>query len=532
MLTREQRLKEREVKRILHEEELARLEEMKANGEDPDSRRSDRQLLTELERKKKELAELKEEEERWIFDCAVCGMHGENIDDGTHSIACERCSIWQHSKCHGIQEIEAERDDFHFLCADCKRKDEDAKKPKIPPLKLGRVEPSSSPQPAPSDGRSTGDAISGVDATPRGGRVVEGVSVYKRPSSVTASPSAQRHAHIMDGPSLSPQGLSPGPPGYRHTGPSPVGVPQPVWQGTPLPPPQRPNLGALNTHHNHSHGTNGQPASPSYQLHQQAHASAVATSSLPHSAPYANGHSNGSMPPPFPSQTHQRPVSQHGLLGAQRPFSSHSLNGTFSSPTKARQSMSPLQADPHTMHHSPNAQPRPFSLSHSPHTSFPPPQQQYYQQQAAGHSPVKQLSSSPQQPYPHNPYSQSPGPYPVAATPLTHAAAPAATPMSSLLRPSPGMTSSPIPPVGSGPVIPQKHDTPRPVSHDSVGETPVFPPALALSPTATDGGKGMGMESGQGGLGTGTVPVKRMPEQSPQQAQAQAQALDALMKDA
>jgi len=99
MMTREQRLKEREVKRILHEEELARLEELKAKGEDPDARHSDRQLQSQLEKRQKELQELQSEEDPWVFDCSVCGMHGENIDDGTHSVACEKCNIWQHSKC-------------------------------------------------------------------------------------------------------------------------------------------------------------------------------------------------------------------------------------------------------------------------------------------------------------------------------------------------------------------------------------------------------------------------------------------------
>ncbi|KAK5239766.1 hypothetical protein LTS06_012683, partial [Exophiala xenobiotica] len=66
-------------------------------------------------------------------------------DDGSHSVACERCSVWQHSKCLGISKSAAEKEDFHFICRDCKRKEEDAKKPKIS-LKF-RVGTSSSPAP-------------------------------------------------------------------------------------------------------------------------------------------------------------------------------------------------------------------------------------------------------------------------------------------------------------------------------------------------------------------------------------------------
>ncbi|EKG17537.1 hypothetical protein MPH_05228 [Macrophomina phaseolina MS6] len=82
------RLKEREVKRILHEEELKRLEENSKKAETNEARMSERHLKAEMERRQKELEQMAQEEENWIFDCAVCGVHGENLDDGSHSIAC------------------------------------------------------------------------------------------------------------------------------------------------------------------------------------------------------------------------------------------------------------------------------------------------------------------------------------------------------------------------------------------------------------------------------------------------------------
>ena len=78
MMTREQRLKEREYKRILHEEELANLSEENKRIEAGESQRSERHLKAEMEKKKKDLAALVEEEE-WVFDCAKCGIHGTNI---------------------------------------------------------------------------------------------------------------------------------------------------------------------------------------------------------------------------------------------------------------------------------------------------------------------------------------------------------------------------------------------------------------------------------------------------------------------
>ncbi|KAL1618917.1 hypothetical protein SLS54_007033 [Diplodia seriata] len=136
MMTREQRLKEREVRRILHEEELKKLRENSEKAETNEMRMSERHLKAEMERRQRELEQMAQEEENWIFDCAVCGVHGENLDDGSHSIACERCNVWQHSACHGIAKATAERDDFHFVCSDCKRKAEDAARPKLPPLKF------------------------------------------------------------------------------------------------------------------------------------------------------------------------------------------------------------------------------------------------------------------------------------------------------------------------------------------------------------------------------------------------------------
>ena len=77
MMTREQRIKEREYKRILHEEELANLSEENKKVETGEARQS-RHLKTEMEKKKKELAALAEYDE-WFFDCSKCGVHGTNL---------------------------------------------------------------------------------------------------------------------------------------------------------------------------------------------------------------------------------------------------------------------------------------------------------------------------------------------------------------------------------------------------------------------------------------------------------------------
>lgn len=138
IMTREQRLREREARRILQEEELADLTVDQKRVENGETRLSERHLKAEIERKKQMLEKLAEDDD-WIFDC-ICGAYGQ-IDDGSHSIACDKCSTWQHSKCVGVDKAEADRSDFSFVCATCKRRadDQDRAKTKLPiTIKLSR----------------------------------------------------------------------------------------------------------------------------------------------------------------------------------------------------------------------------------------------------------------------------------------------------------------------------------------------------------------------------------------------------------
>jgi hypothetical protein len=153
LMSREERLREREVRRIQHEEELARLSE---DNKTPDivmpGRLSQRHREAEIEKKKQALKELEEEDDdEWTFDC-ICGVHGK-VDDGSHSVACEKCNIWQHSKCLGIDEEEAEKDDFHFVCATCRRREaakEEARKRELAKPKIViKLKGSSSSPPQP-----------------------------------------------------------------------------------------------------------------------------------------------------------------------------------------------------------------------------------------------------------------------------------------------------------------------------------------------------------------------------------------------
>lgn len=171
--SREERLQERQTRRLQHEEELAQLSgDSKSIG--GDNRTSERRLKAKIAKNKRLLQELEDEDEvdDWIFDC-ICGVYGQ-VDDGTHSVACERCNIWQHSKCVGISEQEADRDDFHFICKSCRHqqslRSDDTKQPLIK-LKISRPDASSTrrrdstkspvqPEPEPGPGLDSAAQVS------------------------------------------------------------------------------------------------------------------------------------------------------------------------------------------------------------------------------------------------------------------------------------------------------------------------------------------------------------------------------------
>ncbi|KAK7908084.1 reticulocyte-binding protein 2 a [Apiospora marii] len=167
LVSREKRLKEREARRIQHEEELAQLSEDSRNLNSGTGRLSERRLQAEIDRNKQALKELDDEEE-WTFDC-VCGMYGQ-VDDGTHSIACENCNVWQHSKCAGVSQKEADRADFHFICGACKNKGANAKQTVIKLKVKNQDDESSSPA---SIKQAEGAQQQPPSKSPHGGLVVE-----------------------------------------------------------------------------------------------------------------------------------------------------------------------------------------------------------------------------------------------------------------------------------------------------------------------------------------------------------------------
>ncbi|KAF2808427.1 uncharacterized protein BDZ99DRAFT_419530 [Mytilinidion resinicola] len=368
MMTREQRLKEREVKRILHEEELKKLEENSHRLETNEARLSERHLRNEMERAKKELEKL--EEDDWVFDCSVCGLHGENLDDGAHSVSCDKCKVWQHTKCLNLTVAQVESPDFNFICKDCKRKAEEANKPKLPPLRF-RLSSSASPKTA---GTSDPANISHTNGGPPFGtpQFPRQLAAVQIPSPRATGESPKPAQPFVNGPSLSPRGQALGPPGI-HRSEAAYGGAQNGLNGASRPSPGQHGYSTYNGLANSS--------PPQWQAPRQP--DVFAYNNQPRAIPQFSGSS------------YATPNSSFRSVG-QDPFTN-----SFSQPrppsANGGANVSPMKHAPPISPHQSNGRPVSMSFTQSPSSSFPPssaPRPSF--------SPTKHSSPLPNSPMPAN----------------------------------------------------------------------------------------------------------------------------------
>jgi hypothetical protein len=314
IMTRDQRVQERQYKKLEAEAEKARAaaeEEAIANGE---SKGSARQAKERMARAKQQLEEIENDnEDDWTFDCSKCGVHGLNIDDGSHSISCEKCSVWQHSKCLGISEADAEDENFHFICDDCKRKEEEANRPRIQlKFKMGQSS-SSPPQPSPAKESPRKSNFVAVEV-PQDFRHAQAHSPQPSGRGIygPSPPRVGQNGTVATFPSPNPATqraypyvISP----YQATGssPPPVSQPgypplQPTQRWGPPPPPQAPPLSMSN-------GTYTQ-APPPQQYHVSAQMDRPMSSGGTPRPPSSDGQVNGNGTPAarLPSPIINRPI--------------------------------------------------------------------------------------------------------------------------------------------------------------------------------------------------------------------------------
>lgn len=276
-------------------------------------------------------------------------------NDGSHQIQCERCEVWQHSKCHNITPEEADKDEYVFLCSSCKRKSQGEKEPKLPPLKLRLTSTSPGSQ---HTLQPNGDSTSEVVRRP------EAVRIPTPRSPVAQSPPRlfQSTSALMNGPSLSPRGQALGPPGI-HRSEAAYGSPMGYANGgsSPIRPSQsRPQTGV--------NMTNGYPTSspPRYQP----------------SSPFTNNNMS---------------FSRNGNGNSFQSSFKTSLANSFDRPTSAASGSagpfhSPIKHSPAPSPRPTNGVPNAYNFSNSPHSSFPPNPIQA----ASVPSPTKHSSPPPQ----------------------------------------------------------------------------------------------------------------------------------------
>ena len=376
-------------------------------------------------------------------------------DDGSHSVACEKCNVWQHSKCLGISQEAAEKDDFHFVCQDCKRREEDAKKPKIPSLKFHIGSSSSPPSQQPkivvpaaneAKKRKPSDESSRLPPSKKFKPVnTNRYGLHRFPAKAPQNGQNGMHAAVMNGPTLSPQGQLPR---SIYSGNQEESFfSRRMYPDSAAPPPglrSPPGPPAYSNGYNHHVSPQNEyvPRLPpqAFQSPYTANGGyqgSTQPQNVGWSARYASSQPYG---PPPPSQN---PFANS--FDRQRPTSSDS-NHNVPSPVKDGPSLSPPQHSPGAFNPPPYQTPRANGVSQ--HQSLPatgPP----------AYSPVKQ--QSPPTAAALNPPSSSP---------VTHQ-----PPLQNNAPPSPGYS-------------PTKHSRPRQATpgHKNPGTPAVLPPAPNLSP--------------------------------------------------
>ncbi|EWC44013.1 hypothetical protein DRE_01365 [Drechslerella stenobrocha 248] len=188
---REKRLQERETRAKLREEERARLLDPDATESDGGKSHGGRKSSRQKEKRK---AELETEDKDWVFDC-VCGTHGLNYDDGSYSIACDKCGVWQHTECLGLPKPAAEENEF--VCDRCRNKQH------VTPIKikLRLTRPMSSEEDGEDGKKSNGGLHNDTNSTNSG----TGINLQESSTQDNAEPlSATAHTDPFENAKLTP----------------------------------------------------------------------------------------------------------------------------------------------------------------------------------------------------------------------------------------------------------------------------------------------------------------------------------------
>ncbi|RKO89023.1 hypothetical protein BDK51DRAFT_40072 [Blyttiomyces helicus] len=177
-----------------------------------------------------------QEEERWYFDCG-CGVHGDNLDDGTPIIACGRCNIWQHILCLAAQdpthddsdEINIARwESTDFVCSRCLQKENRGDEPTPDPPMRTKFRISFKAGGPDGAGGHVSVRVEGEPESDEG--AVQG---SEEPPSV-AGDEGEGASYSVNGSAVHAQiGAALATPPFHHTDPLPPAPPPPAHHPTP-----------------------------------------------------------------------------------------------------------------------------------------------------------------------------------------------------------------------------------------------------------------------------------------------------------
>ena len=398
--------------------------------------------------------------------------------------------MWQHSACLGFTKEKVEEDNFHFICHTCKRREEDAKRPKIPSLKFHIGSSASPPNQEPKI------SIPGVnDATKRKSTEESArLPLEKQAKPVRESPvpnsspngqnghyahagSTGMHSAVMNGPALSPQGQLP-PSIYAGNREGSLLDRRPYSEANrPLPPtspaedpPQANGYSPAYNPYTSPNGFTGYvPQLPPNAFQSPYTGNARYNNQQPKNVGWSARYTPPQQPPPSPySHAYGPPPPQNNpyanSFDRQRPSSSHSTNNV-ASPMKSG-SERPL----------PQYSPQPFKpqLYQTPQAqnATQQPNQTPYTNGASTHQPLPPTGRLAYSPVKH----QSP---PAQPSIIGH---PSSSPVA---QQPPLQNNTPTSP-GFSPI---KHSPPQPSHELAPGPPAVLPPAPQLNPSGSERNK-------------------------------------------
>ncbi|KAG0098008.1 hypothetical protein BGZ93_001390 [Podila epicladia] len=302
-----------------------------------------------------------EEEEDWVFDC-VCGVFGNNLDDGQLMIACGKCNVWQHVACVKQEDANQGRkvtnwDKVDFICPRCGEKEKKRiarKEKKDEKLRLeaqalansGAASASAPPAPVKGKpGRKPKVATNGLV-----------LQTHPHASTSLMSP-PMVHAHPYQTSPYSGHGQP------YHSPPL-----QPLHVNNPIVGPQYPQ---------HPQQTPPHTGAPQHQQHQSMHQQHSLPSAAPFATPYTPSHPQH---PGYTSYTgypaQSTAPSMHAPVGYNSSMSSNnelniSTNGasghsSFPLSTPHQQQYPPQLSSTYGQHHVPRPTPPTFATNGHP----------------------------------------------------------------------------------------------------------------------------------------------------------------------